>query len=159
MPPLLQGWCPLAPQCSDLQAGMKPVIRVVSLCLTLFSVLSVACCRGKWLFGASFHVILMNINGGDRAVANGACLHKQGSLCSRPRLCCCQDLSRQLQFTIPPWLHETGLLQSPTSHTHAHTQFVSLARWQKVQLIWCRPLHFWVTPGRQKTPHGRQRSV
>lgn len=40
-------------------------------------------------------------------------LRKSGSLCSWPRLCCCQELSRQLKFTILLRLHKTGLLQSP----------------------------------------------
>lgn len=55
----------------------------------------------------------MNFNGSDRAVTIGW-LRKHGSLCSWPRLYCCQDSSRQLQFTILPWLHKTGLLQKPT---------------------------------------------
>lgn len=107
------------------------------------------CCCWKRLFGAWFHVIPMNVNGNDRAVTMGW-LRKQASLCSWPRLCCCQDLSRQLQFTILPQPHETGarcggplLSLSPW-----------LMQWQKVQLVSRQWEHFGMSPDCQKTPPG-----
>lgn len=49
--------------------------------------------------GAYFHVMSMNFNDHDGAATEKR-LHKKGSLRSRPRLCCCQDLSHHPPYTI-----------------------------------------------------------
>lgn len=123
VPPLLFGEGPVVPSTVTYRLKRDQEFSGLAICvvLSLYSsfeshpsaCFSIFRCSSRQVFGSHFHVNPMNFNGSDRAVTIGW-LRKHGSLCSWPRLYCCQDSSRQLQFTILPWLHKTGLLQKPT---------------------------------------------
>lgn len=139
---------PTCPQYSDLYAETGPRVQWTGhLCgaftfssfeSPLSACFSIFCCSSsRQLFGSYFHVNPMNFNGSDMAVTIGW-LRKHGSLCSWPRLCCCQDSSRQLQFTILPWLHKTGPFAEANPEKNSQSSsaigenYSSLGNWGRI---------------------------